>query len=440
MPTEPEDQLPLPAAGPDYLSDTTAAAHPYGVLYQGPWETAHDGSCRAVRLHARALASTGLPVLLKSFNHSVLKDGVAVPVFEVDVDPAVRAEVHGLVDASIAQTLPMIRHLVPRSAESLRQILVPRSVVAEGLEQTQALRSLVMRTNIVFSVWERDVIPAELAQVLSRAAACWVPCVQNATALEASGVPANAISVVPHPFDPIGRLAVEGPRRQATGRKDFLAIGLWQPRKAYHELLGAFLRTFHPDEATLTIKTTPSQWPGYPTPAESLRGWLEDDRVKGRGWTLDAMKGRVRLILRRISEDEIIDLHLASNIYVSPSHGEAWGLGAYDAKVAGNRLVHVPWGGTADFCDSLDLAIPYHLAPVDESYRWEEGTHWAVYDEGALETALALVEPPQHHVRPDWFEDCFSLTAVGAKMARLVLEVADRIDHQAAAYLRSQRR
>jgi glycosyltransferase involved in cell wall biosynthesis len=427
------------AAGDNFFGVGAPAEHPFGVLYQGPWETLHDGSCRAVRLHARALATTGLPVQLKSFNHTVMHDGVVLPVFEAGVEKVVQDEVLDLTRTSVSQYGVMIRHLVPRSAESLRQLLVPRSAVLDDIAAMSATRERLMRSNIIYSVWERDRIPEEIARVMSRAGCCWVPCAQNRVALITSGVPEERVTVVPHPFDPASRLAVEGPKRVPTGRKDFLSIGIWQPRKALHEAVGAFLRTFSPDEATLTVKTTPTSWPGYPTPQDSLRLWASDERVIAKGWSLSVMKGRVRMIVRRLSDDEITELHLASSIYLSPSHGEAWGLGAYDAKVAGNRLVHVPWGGTEDFCDRGDVAIPYTLGPVDPTYRWDEGTNWACYPQDALEEALRKVQPPTTHRRDPYFEACFGLEGVGRHMALDVIDVARDGSRKAAEYLESLR-
>ncbi len=441
-PDEPISTLPSPPPEPepgdDYCNYTTPAKHLHGVLYQGPWETLDDGSCRAVRMQARALGTTGIPVLLKSFNHSVRVQGVAISVFETDIDALVRKEVLHLTEASIAELGPRIFHLVPRSAESLRQLMVPRSVLDEDVARLASLREQLMRSSIIYSVWERDRIPEEIARVMSRTGSCWVPCTQNAQALELSGVPDRLIQVVPHPFDPGSRLAQEGPRRPVQAGKRFLAIGLWQPRKALHEALGAFLRTFEPDEASFTVKTTPMAWPGYPTPQESLRMWVSDDRVRAKGWTMASLKGRVRLILSRLSDAEITELHFASNIFLSPSHGEAWGLGAFEAKIAGNRLVHVSWGGTSDFAGSGDVAIPYRLGPVPRSYRWDEGTMWADYEIEALEEALRTVVPPHTHDRDGSFDVNFSLDAVGRKMARLVLLVADETSPDTARYLREQ--
>ena len=120
-------------------------------------------------------------------------------------------------------------------------------------------------------------------------------------------------------------------------------------------------------------------------------------------------------------------LHLENNIYVSASHGEAWGLPAYDAKLAGNRLVYVAWGGVCDFAADEDIAVPCELEPVHGSYRWEHGARWAGYQLSDLVEGLQRARLPESFARPAGFEEKFSMRAVGEKMRILVDAATPRI-------------
>lgn len=425
-------------SGKDHFATGSTAKHRFGVLYKGPWETLHDGTCKAVRLHARCLAETGVPVLLQSYNHTVVKDGVPVSVFNAELDPEVERDANDLNHTDIETMVPMVKHLIPRNAQSLRTTMVPRSVVTDDVVATAALIDLVMRSNVVYTVWECDKIPSDIAEVMSRAGRCWVPCHQNQRALIAGGVPPEKVEVIPHPYEPSCRLAQEGPRRDPIAGRRFLSIGIWQPRKGQHELLGAFLRVFKPsDDVSLTIKTTRTDWPGYPTVEESVRGWLEDQIVQSNGWSRETMRGRVSIKTKRLREEEIENLHLSHNIYVSAGHGEAWCLPAFDSKMAGNSMIHVPFGGTADFCDVTDLAIPYALGDVHESYHWQDGARWAVFAIEDLEEALRVIEAPQKFAPPALFEERFSFAAVGQKMRESLLAVAQDVHPEAALYLQN---
>ena len=105
-----EESVPtVPSKPENYAAPSTKAEHAHGVLYQGEFETVSDGTAQAVRLHARALADTGIPVLLRSFSSTVVNaDGVAEPVHLVGLPPEVDTEVGPLTKTSIAETRTLI--------------------------------------------------------------------------------------------------------------------------------------------------------------------------------------------------------------------------------------------------------------------------------------------------------------------------------------------
>lgn len=414
-----------------------AAQHPYGVLYQGEHETLWDGTCQAVRLHARALASTGLPLLLKSFSNVVIdENGIAEPLHTVGLPEAVRAQIGPLRDASIATLLPLIKHLVVRSPEQLKMVVYPRGVVSADIEQLIQMRTAIAEATILYTVWERDRIHPDIAFQLNRVGECWVPCQQNAYLLRRAGV--SRVCVVPHPYDPADPLCKLLGRRPVADQL-FYSIGAWQPRKGFHYLIGAFLMAFRPgDRARLTLKISGGEWPGYPTPAECVRFWLQNREVQAQGWTAETLAGHLRIITGRLPLDQIHKLHFQNNIYVSAAHGEAWCLPAYDAKLAGNRVVHVPFGGTADFCDATDVAVRFQLGTADSSYGWEPDAQWADYDPPWLAAALQRAEPPSAYRLATEFVNRFRLDKVGQLMLERVLAVAERFKPAAAEYLRSQ--
>src|SRR5207342_903993 len=93
-------------------------------------------------------------------------------------------------------------------------------------------RNAIYATTIVYSVWERTTLDENIAAILSRVGECWVPCEENKLLLERHGI--ERVTVVPHPWEPESNLA-KLIRRKPITRKKFYSIGLWQPRKHYHE-------------------------------------------------------------------------------------------------------------------------------------------------------------------------------------------------------------
>lgn len=425
----------------DYFAPTVDPDYPFGVLYQGEWETPFDGTAIAVRKHARALSKAGLPVLLKSFSNIVVsKEGVAEPVPTVGVPPEVKSEIGTLNETRVGHVVPLIKHMVIGNASKLARTLMRGATgPLDRPELRVGAQQAVYAATIVYSVWERSAIHPDIALHLSEVAECWVPCEQNKKLLLDAGI--NRVRVVPHPFsvdDRILRCLERSPHPKVARR--FYAIGAWQPRKGFHELVGAFLRQFKPsDLASLTIKYSGGEWPGYPNPQQSLVHWLDDAEVQRNGWTASNITGFVTLIGKRLERSNIIRLHYQNNIYVCSSHGEAWCLPAFDAKLAGNRLVHVPWGGTADFAAPDDIAIPYTMEPVSESYGWEPNAEWAAFSVGDLMAALASAYPPERFELPEGFSARFREEAVGILMRDAVIEVSKKINEQAHKYYREVR-
>lgn len=406
--------------------------HLCAVTYQGEFETPWDGTAVAVRAHARALATTKIPVLLRSFSGMATDAyGSVRPVHQVGLDPSVAREVESLLKTTARAYFPMIKHAVVSSSEHLKQLVIPRGAIAMGgIEESAKMRSFIFDSTILYTVWERDRIDPGIAKTMTRVADNWVPCDSNRRTLIASGVPEDRVHVVPHPYDradPVLRLRARAPDTQW---RKFYSIGRWEPRKGYVELIEAFLRAFTPkDNAILTIKYTGGNWPDYPTPDEAVARAYAQGPILANGWTLARIRERVRLIEGRFPRSRVLELHYRNNIYVSASHGEAWCLPAFEAALAGNNVCYVPSGGVEDYLGSGHSVVTtdgLDVAPA--SYKWEPGALWTGY--AVFDLARALVRshaPTVTHDRPDSIAlDRYTLEAVGKVMRERVLAVSKR--------------
>lgn len=425
----------------DFFAKSVDPEFPFGVLYQGEWETPFDGTAVAVRAHATALRDAGMPVVLKSFSNVVVDaNGVIEPVPVAGIPDEVKREVKNLHLTRVGAIVPVVKHAVIPNATKLAQLLM-RGVTGplDKPELRMGAQQAVYSSSVVYSVWERSSIHPDVALHLSEVAECWVPCEHNKELLTRAGI--QRVRVVPHPYDPnemVCKCTLRKPH--APSDKRFYAIGSWQPRKGFHELVGAFLRQFSPsDGARLTIKYSGGKWPGYPEPEQSISQWLEDGDVRTKGWTSELAHRHVALIGGRLPRSKIVELHFRNNIYVCSSKGEAWCLPAFDAKLAGNRLVHVPYGGTADFAGPGDVPVKYSMQAVPASYGWEPDAQWAGYELMDLSIALGTARVPERFQMPDGFEERFHRRAVGAEMREALIKLTDSLHDEAASYYRSLR-
>lgn len=422
------------------------------VLYQADWKPMADGLGRHSREQVRALAASGLPVILRSISTSggMLLDG--------DAGKEVFDECGHLARTSASEVPISIRQLILHNATFMKDVIAPPAARLSGFE----LEKRVYESTIVYTSLERDRVGPEIAAVLRRCAAVWVPCKANQRAIIESGIDEAKVFVVPYPYDPsVGASTVAAPRGSEVMVPDglrFYSIGKWEPRKEQHRLIGAFLREFAPSErASLYLKTTEygTGWQNYPSLDQSVRFWVQDGTVKKKGWTADSVNKRVRIDLRKLPNADarytreqyedprfqhalssvtryappstMLDIHRMNNIYVSASHGEAWELGAFDAKCAGNHLVYVGYGGPEDYAEPSDTRLSGTWeAPVHPSYGWEPDAKWQDYDINALGEALRAAKPPTRRVHPRRFYVNFGRTPIGELMYSILSKVCTK--------------
>src|SRR5690606_8372187 len=350
----------------------SAATHARGVLYQGDYQNEADGTGIAIRLHARALANTGIPVLLKPFSGlNMTGKGLYEPMHLAGISDAVRTEVGDLTTTSVGALYPVIRHFVVHKAEDIsRRVMRGATGGLDDPDMLMRLRKAAYSASVLYSVWERDRVDDQTVREMNRMGDNWVPCEQNAEMLRRCGV--DRVCVIPHPFDPLGSLP-KLVRRKPIKSKRFYYIGRWEPRKNPVGILWAFVSAFNPgDNAHLTMKFH-GAWEHYP----SFEQTLEQISEAYPKWTREVLYQHVTPIEGHLRPDQILKLHFENNIYLAPSSGEAWCLPAFEAKVAGNMVIHTPYGGTADFCDDSDYALSFKMKEVPLSYGWPMGSKWA---------------------------------------------------------------
>ncbi len=187
----------------------------------------------------------------------------------------------------------------------------------------------------------------------------------------------------------------------------------------------------------LTIKHSGNEWKGYPTPREAVALALAKQE---NGWTAEKLEPRLRLLSGRAPREAILQIHYENNIYVSSSHGEAWNLPGFDAKLAGNALCYADYGGISEFADPKDdIRIPVTLAPVHPSYGWSD-CQWGDYTTELLGYAMLRQPVPSQFRAPAHLLERFSMKQVGQLMAEQLLPLTEEVQPKAYAYYRSRMR
>jgi glycosyltransferase involved in cell wall biosynthesis len=314
------------------------------------------------------------------------------------------------------------------------------------IELRQDALARLQQTTVLMTVHERltaDTDIRDLVKLLSLLAEVWVPCRRNRLVLVQAGMPEDRVHVIPHPYDPddlplFDKWLATAPKPGDGHLFQFLTVGKWEPRKAQHELIGGFLLAFKPtDKVRLAVKTASfGRWSDYPVgPVESVRQWLENGFIKENGWTLGNVQKAVLPIIDPMPREGLVALHCHADCYVSSSRSEGFDLSAFDAKLAGKRMLYVRGsGGPEDFAQPDDITVEPSsgLATVHPQYGWE-GARWSGHTVADIGEALrrayeARGGPAQERVLPSRF----SPESVGKIMRERIEAIIERLSHAVA--------
>lgn len=173
----------------------------------------------------------------------------------------------------------------------------------------------------------------------------WVPSMQNAQAAKKSNVTVP-IRVFPCACDvtrfenPPDPLEIS----QAKTKCVFYVIGEMTRRKNLVAVLRAFYTAFSlRDDVLLVMKTSiPGKTPEEAT--NSLRSTIDDIKKSIHTYIRHPYYPPVACITDFLSDQKLDQLHMACDVFVLMSHGEAWGIPAHDAMGFGNPVILSNWG------------------------------------------------------------------------------------------------
>ena len=280
------------------------------LLYASEFD--NSGYAAAARRYMRALRTVQeplewLPLINTQEGRLPTEDRAAAP-----------AEQRSLFTTSTGHDT-VLAHSMPQSWSHIREVRSPRRFIGQ-------------------TVWEADPIPRRWYAELAAADEIWVPTHWNADVLRRSGVTVP-IHVMPHAIESTPPSAP--PMTWPSDRFMFLAISTWERRKRPDLMLHAYLRAFNADEpVTLVIKT-----------GGAVVAWCCESLIEQHTWwqVMNIVRqypnpADVVLITDQWSDAEMAGLIESADCYVSLTSVEGWGLGAFDAAVAGVPVIITGYG------------------------------------------------------------------------------------------------
>ncbi|RLC89041.1 MAG: hypothetical protein DRJ03_00325 [Chloroflexi bacterium] len=173
----------------------------------------------------------------------------------------------------------------------------------------------------------------------------WVPSLQNARAVMDSNVTVP-IRVFPCACN-VARFANPPDPLDVPQLKDkcvFYVVGEMTRRKNLVAVLRAFYTAFSlRDDVSLVIKTNiPGKSPEEAI--ETLKSTIDDVKKSLHTYVRHPYYPPVACITEFLPDKKLDQLHMACDVFVLASHGEAWGIPAHDAMGFGNPVILSNWG------------------------------------------------------------------------------------------------
>lgn len=244
-----------------------------------------------------------------------------------------------------------IKELESKSLDNIDAVI--QHIPADYFECKKGVKSIGMLE------WETQKIPAHWVERCNMMDQIWVPCEHNKWACENAGVTVPVV-VLPHAcdvkkYDYTGRLDWDVLKNKCV----FYTISEFSRRKNFSALLRAYYHAFtSEDKVCLIIKTSVDGFTDKQT-TDHMKKFVSDIKKSANIFDDESKYPPVICCTKRFTDEEIMKLHNSGDVFVLPSHGEAWSMPAHDALGFGKLLIVSKHGGF------VDLASKYTYQTID---------------------------------------------------------------------------
>jgi len=176
---------------------------------------------------------------------------------------------------------------------------------------------------------------------------------------------------------------------------NFLSVAQWSPRKNIEQLISAFIQEFTNEEVGLVLKL------GLKTGSNIDRYYTLERLNAFMSAIPSALRCKIYLLHGSMTEAEMSSLYKDNKIsaYVTSSHGEGFGLPAFEAATSGLPVIASNWGGVKEYSEidgtPMISEVEYEISNVKDFQSWhgvlETTAKWCFSDFSSLRAKMREV-------------------------------------------------
>jgi len=266
-------------------------------------------------------------------------------------------------------------------------------------------------TQIGFTMFEVDGIPAKWAGILNQCDEVWVPSTFNKTTFAKSGVEKSKIHVMPLGCDTEHfKPGVQEPIKIINKKGfNFLSVFQWSIRKGWDILLDAYLEEFSAKEDVALVLKTYEARPGDKECENIIRDGIQSIK-KMIGKKKD---GFPTLLWYKdlIPEGQMPSLYEACDCFVLPTRGEGWNLPGIEAMSMELPVITTRWSAHLDFMNDKNSYLIDVEAVNDEHSGMMHRIHPGYYGYNWAKPSIPHTRLLMRHA----FENREEIAKVGKK-------------------------
>jgi glycosyltransferase involved in cell wall biosynthesis len=249
-------------------------------------------------------------------------------------------------------------------------------IIETNLPQTFEKKSDIKTVGRFF--WETNTICKTWVDSCNRLDEIWCSCIQQKYACINSNI-TIPIKILPCSVN-LKKYANKPKSLDIPLLKDkcvFLFVGENTRRKNIAGLIRGYYAAFIGKENVVLVIKTSSPGHSSAQTMQMMQKFISDIKKATHIHPNDKDYPPILILTEHLSEEQLAQLHISSNIFVSPSHGEGGNLEAMDAMGWGNPVILSNWGFHPELC--YGQAEKY-WEPEKEMFKWpgEVGCGWLI--------------------------------------------------------------